>query len=213
MKSIKSIKYLGALAVLMFVLSVSANAQQKGILKFDLNYSYGIPLGSFKNDIINNASPRGGTGALMYGINNKWSAGLQFGYQDYTQKYPRAIYQTGDHEETSAVLTNSIQTIPLIAKAAFQPFGGNNAMVQPYISAGAGFSVIDFRQYLGEFGGSANSTSFTAQAGAGIMVPFSKGGASGFSVGADYNYISYKQNGYNNLNNLSLHAGIHFPLR
>ena len=86
-------------------------------------------------------------------------------------------------------------------------------MIQPYITAGTGFSIVDFRQYLGEFGGSDNSTSFTAQAGAGIMVPFNKGGASGFSIGADYNYVAYKKLGYDNLNNLSLHAGVHFPLR
>jgi hypothetical protein len=209
----KRMKYIGALVILMIVASTSANAQQKGILKFDLNYSYSIPLGSFKNDIISDASPRGATGALMYGINNKWSAGLQFGYQDYYQKYPRAIYKTGDNEETSAVLTNSVQTVPLIAKATFKPLGGSNALIQPYITAGTGFSIVDFRQYLGEFGGSDNSTSFTAQAGAGIMVPFNKGGASGFSIGADYNYVAYKKLGYDNLNNLSLHAGVHFPLR
>lgn len=209
----KRIKYIGALAVLMIIASVSANAQQKGMLKLNLNYNYSIPLGSFKNDLISDASPRGATGALMFGINNKWSAGLQFGYQDYYQKYPRDIYKTGNNEVTSAVLTNSIQSLPLIVKGTFKPLGGSSSFIQPYISAGTGFSVIDYRQYLGEFGSSANSTSFTAQAGAGIMVPFSKGGTSGFSVGADYNYVSYKKFGYNNMNNLSLRAGVHFPLR
>jgi len=209
----KRIKYFGVLALLMIITSVSANAQQKGILKLDLNYNYSIPSGAFKNDIISNASPRGVTGALMYGINNKWSAGLQFGYQDYYQKYPRAIYKTGNNEETSAVLTNSVQTLPLIAKATFKPLGGTSSFVQPYISAGAGISMIDFKQYLGAFGSSATSGSFTAQAGAGIMVPFSKGGASGFSLGADYNYVSYNKFDYSNMNNLSLRAGIHFPLR
>jgi Outer membrane protein beta-barrel domain len=209
----KRIKYIAALAVLIIIASVSANAQQKGILKLDLNYNYSIPLGSFKNDLISDASPRGVTGAFMYGINNKWSAGVQFGYQDYYQKYPRAVYKTGDNEETSAVLTNSIQAIPVIAKATYKPLARNNAFIQPYISAGAGISMIDFKQYLGEFGSQNTSGAFTAQAGAGIMVPFSKGGASGFSVGADYNYVSYKKFGYENMNNLSLHAGVHFPLR
>lgn len=209
----KRIKYIGAFVVLLMISAASANAQQKGILKLDLNYNYSIPLGSFKNDMISDASPRGVTGAFMYGVNNKWSAGVQFGYQDYYQKYPRAIYKTGDNEETSAVLTNSIQTIPVIAKGVFKPLGGTNAFIQPYISAGAGISMIDFKQYLGEFGSQRTSGSFTAQAGAGIMVPFSKGGASGFNVGADYNYVAYKKSGYENMNNLSLRAGVHFPLR
>lgn len=209
----KHIKYIAAFLTLMIIASVSANAQQKGILKLDLNYNYSIPLGSFKNDLISDASPRGVTGAFMYGINNKWSAGVQFGYQDYYQKYPRAIYKTGDNEETSAVLTNSIQTIPVIAKGTFKPLGGTSSFIQPYISAGAGISMIDFKQYLGEFGSQSTSGVFTAQAGAGFMVPFSKGGASGFSIGADYNYVPYKKFGYQNMNNLSLRAGVHFPLR
>ncbi|CAN5766547.1 hypothetical protein BH10BAC2_BH10BAC2_31020 [soil metagenome] len=209
----KRIKYIGALILLMIIASVSTNAQQKGMLKLDLNYNYGIPLGSFKNDLINDASPCGVTGAFTYGINNKWSAGVQFGYQDYYQKYPRAIYKTGDNEETSAVLTNSIQTIPVLAKGTFRPLGGTSSFIQPYISAGAGISMIDFKQYLGEFGSQSTSGSLTAQVGAGIMVPFSKGGASAFSIGADYNYVSYKKFGYENMNNLSLHAGVHFPLR
>jgi hypothetical protein len=209
----KKIKYISTYILLMFVGATAAHAQQKDMLKFDLNYNYAIPLGSFKNDIIGNASPRGVTGALMYGINNKWSAGVQFGYQDFYQKYPRDLYKTGDNEVTSAVLTNSIQQIPLLAKGVFKPLGGTNSFIQPYISAGAGISMIDFKQYLGEFGSSSTGGSFTAQGGAGIMVPFGKGSASGFSIGADYNYVSYKKFDYGNLNNLSLHAGIHFPLR
>ena len=209
----KKTGYISAFVVLFVIAATSANAQQKGMLKLDLNYNYSIPLGSFKNDIINNGSPRGVTGALMYGINEKWSAGVQFGYQDYYQKYPRAIYKTGDNEETSAVLTNSIQSMPLLAKGTFKPLGGSGSFIQPYISAGAGVSLIDFKQYLGEFGSSSTSGAFTAQAGAGIMMPFSKGGASGFSIGADYNYVSYNKFGYSNMNNLSLRAGVHFPLR
>lgn len=209
----KNIKYISAYIMLMFLGITAAHAQQKDILKFELNYNYAIPLGSFKSDIISNASPRGVTGALMYGINNKWSAGVQFGYQDFYQKYPRDLYKTGDNEVTSAVLTNSIQQVPILAKGVFKPFGGTKAFVQPYISAGAGISVMDFKQYLGEFGSSVNSGSFTAQGGVGVMIPFGKGSASGFNIGADYNYVSYKKFDYGNMNNLSLHAGIHFPLR
>lgn len=209
----KSIGKLCAIILLMVAGATAANAQQKGLLKFDLQYNYSIPLGSFKSDIISNSSARGASGALMYGISDKFSAGLQFGYQDYFQKYPRTIYKTGDNEETSAVLTNSVQSIPLLAKAVFKPLGGNGSIIQPYISAGTGINIIDFRQYLGEFGNASNNSSFTVQGGAGIMVPFGKGSASGFSVGADYNYVSYKNFGYNNMNNVSVHAGVHFPLR
>ena len=212
MKHMKSIKYIGVFVLLM-IIGVSAHAQQKGMLKLDLNYNYSIPLGSFKNDMIDKASPRGASAALMYGINEKWSAGIQFGFQDFYQKYPRDLYKTGDNEVTSAVLTNSILQVPLIAKGTFKPLGGTKSFIQPYISAGAGISMIDFKQYLGEFGSSINSASFTAQAGVGVMVPFSKGSASGFGIGADYNYVPYTKYDYSNMNNLTVHAGVHFPLR
>ncbi len=101
--------------------------------------------------------------------------------------------------------------MPLLLKGTFSPLGRKGAL-QPYLTAGAGISLIHFGQYLGEFGGSVNNASFSVQAGGGIKIPFGKYSASGFNLGADYNYINYKQYGFNNLNNLSLRAGVYFPL-
>jgi hypothetical protein len=186
---------------------------QKGEWKLNLNYNYSFPIGSFKNDIISNASPRGFGGEVMHGINNKFEAGIYGGYQDYYQKYPRAVYQTDNHEVTSAVVTNSIQAMPILFKLNFSPLGATHASVRPYIAAGAGYSLIDFSQYLGEFGGTASNGGFTAMASAGINVPFGRFSNAGVKIGADYNYVSYSKYGYNNLNNVSLHAGLFFPLR
>jgi long-subunit fatty acid transport protein len=119
---------------------------------------------------------RGVTGDILYNVNNKLSVGLGLGFQDFYQKYPRALYNTGDKEVTSAVLSNSVQIIPLLAKAEFYPLGGKQSMVQPYITAGAGLGIVSFTQYLGEFGGSNNGGGFMAQGGAGIFVPFTKYG-------------------------------------
>ena len=186
---------------------------QKQTLKLDLNYNCSFPMGSFKNNIISDASPRGFSGELMYELNNKWAAGLAFGFQDYYQKYPRAIYQTGDHEVTSAVLSNSVQTMPVLAKGIFSPFGGNKSSIQPYLSLAAGLGVVDFRQYLGEFGGTANGAGLMLQGGAGIRVPFGKFSSSGIKIGADYNYIGYKKNDFGDLTSLDIHAGIFLPLK
>ena len=90
-------------------------------------------------------SSRGFNGALMFGISKKLSAGLMFGYQDFYQKYPRNIYPTGDHQVTSAVLSNSLQTLPVVAKAMVTPLAGSHSFIQPYISFGAGVSFIDYR--------------------------------------------------------------------
>ena len=198
--------------VILCVFAIHANAQ-KGEWKLNLNYSYSLPLGSFKNDIISNNSPRGFTGDFMYGINDKFSVGLFSGYQDYYQKYPRAVYQTDDHEVTSAVLSNSVQTVPILLKGMFSPLSGTKAPVKPYISAAAGVGLVNFSQYLGEFGGSSSDAGFAAQGGAGVLIPFGRFTNAGLNLGADYNYIGYNKYGYSNLNNLSLHAGVYFPLR
>ncbi|HWB26633.1 MAG TPA: outer membrane beta-barrel protein [Chitinophagaceae bacterium] len=194
--------------------AVSATGRaQKGDVKFNLDYNYSMPMGNFKNNIISNASPRGGTGEIMYSLSNKVAIGGLAGYQDYYQKYPRALYKTGPNETTSAVLTNSIQSIPVMAKVNYMPLGSSGAPVQPYLSGAAGFTFIGFKQYLGEFGSSDNAVSFAAKAGAGVFIPFGKLSAAGVSVGADYNYVPYNKNGFGSLNSLNVHAGVYFPLR
>ncbi len=200
-------------AIIIFsAFALHANAQ-KGEWKLNLNYNYSLPLGSFKNDIISNGSPRGFSGDFMYGINNQFALGLYGGYQDFYQKYPRDVYQTDNHEVTSAVLSNSIQTMPILLQGKFLPLGSMHAPVQPYISAGVGVSIINFSQYLGEFGGTSTNGGFTAKGGAGVMIPFGRYSVAGLSLGADYNYIAYKKYGYNNLSNVGFHAGVYFPLR
>ena len=195
---------------LFFVSHVHA---QKGEMKINIEYSYALPTGSFKNDVISNGSPRGAMGDLLYNINNKFSVGLGLGYQDFYQKYPRALYNTGDKEVTSAVLSNSVQVIPVLAKAEFYPLGDKKGMIQPYISAGAGLGITTFTQYLGEFGSTDNSGGLMLQGGAGVAIPFSKFSHAGVRLGANYNMVSYNHNGFNNFNNINFQAGLFFPLK
>ena len=122
------------------------------------------------------------------------------------------MYKTGDNETTSAVLSNSVQIIPVLAKAEFYPLNEKKSAVQPYITAGAGIGISSFAQYLGEFGSSSNNASFMLQGGAGLKVPFNSRGRSGFRLGANYNMISYHHDGFNNFNNVNFQAGLFFPL-
>jgi hypothetical protein len=208
----KQFRIVIAAALLLVIGNTAANAQS-GQLRLDLNYNYSLPLGSFKSDLIDQGSGRGFSGSLQYGINNKWAAGLGVGFQDYYQKFPRAVYQLDKTQSVSAVLTNSIQITPIMAKGTFMPMGGKGA-VQPYISVGAGAGIVDFKQYLGEFtSNSKTSASFVAQGGVGVNIPFGRLSASGIKLGADYNYVPYKNFGYNNLSSLNFHAGVFFPLR
>ena len=201
------------LALVLCVFSVSQLHAQRGQLKMNLQYSYALPLGSFKTDVISNGSPRGFTGDFLYGINDKFSVGLGLGFQDFYEKYPRALYNTGDKEVTSAVLSNSVQIIPVLAKGEFYPMGGKKARIQPYINAGVGAGLVSFTQYLGEFGGTDNAIGLMLQGGAGLFMPFNTTGNAGVKLGANYNMVSYNRNGFNNFNNLSFQAGVFFPIK
>src|SRR5262245_6558668 len=111
------------------ILLVSQLNAQKGQAKFDLQYNYALPAGSFKSDIISNGSARGFAADILFNVSSKVAVGIGLGYQDFYQKYPRALYNTGDKEVTSAVLSNSVQVIPLLAKAEFYPLSGSKSVV------------------------------------------------------------------------------------
>ncbi|MGI8951980.1 MAG: outer membrane beta-barrel protein [Chitinophagaceae bacterium] len=206
----RTLNILTVLCLLMFAGTV--NAQRKGETTMSLNYNYSLPLSGFKNDIITHNSPRGFSGSIMYSFNNKLSAGLFAGFQDYYQKYPRDVYDLSKDQQISAVLSNSVQTTTILAKVKYSFLGATASPIKPYISAGAGANMISFTQYLGEFGGTDNSVSFTAQGGAGLSIPFGKFSLSGFQIGANYNYVPYKRNGYSDLNSVDFYAGLHFRL-
>lgn len=208
----KYFRIIVAAAILLVMGNTDAKAQA-GEMRVNLNYNYSLPTGSFKNDLINKGSGRGFSGSLQYGINDKIAVGVGLGYQDYYQKYPRAVYPLDKTQAVSAVLTNSVQISPAVAKATFTP-AGNKGFIQPYISVGAGAGFVNFKQYLGEFtSNNKTSVSFVAQGGAGVMIPFGRLSSSGIQLGADYSYVPYKNFGYNNLNSVNFHAGVFFPLR
>ncbi|MDT9091546.1 hypothetical protein, partial [Escherichia coli] len=73
---------------------------------------------------------------LLYGVSDKLSVGLQVAYQDFYEKFPRAIYKLDDGSDISAVLTNSVQVIPILAtvRYEFTP----EARLRPYVAAGLG---------------------------------------------------------------------------
>jgi outer membrane protein W len=206
MKNVKSV----LLTISTFMLLSVVASAQKGSLQMNLNYNYGIPSGSFKSHVVKDNSPRGGRGSIMYFFTDRLSAGLESGYQDYYQKYPRDLYPLSGSQDVSAVVTNSIQTTPFLLKAKY--FLLPTAAVKPYVSLGAGANMIDFKQYLGEFGNSQTSVGFLAQGGVGVMIPFSKYGTSGINVGASYDYAPYPKKGYDNLNTINLRAGVVFPI-
>lgn len=195
------------------LMSKSAFSQNK--FKLELGYNISVPLGSFKNDYINKTSFRGGIGEISYTFNPKISLGLQSGYQNYYQKYPRQIYKLDGNQTVSAVLTNSMDIVPVLVRGTFYPLGANaTAIVQPYVSGGAGIDLINYGQYLGEVGGTEASTAFALQGGAGVKIPFGdRINQNGIKIGATYNYANFNSNDISKLNSIGISAGVIFGLK
>lgn len=179
-------------------------------LRLKLGYNTAMPLGSFK-DFMGKNSFRGFHGELMYPINDKFDIGLGVASQDYYEKFPRQLYETKDGV-ISAVLTNSIQTTPILVKANYNLT--NTGLISPYVGLGAGFNFIRYGQYLGEFGETTTAFKPAASADAGVNIFFNKEARrAGVNLGANFNYMPYKKNGLDALHNWGVHAGVFFPLR
>jgi outer membrane protein W len=190
---------------------VPASAQDK--LKIEIGYNISAPLGSLKSNYISNTSLRGLMGEISYAINPKFSIGLHSGYQSYYQKYGREQYKTGPNETTSAVVTNTMEVLPLIIRGTYFPKGGSSS-IQPYVSAGAGVNMVNYSQYFGQFTDNQASIPVAAHAGAGILIPFgNKFNQSGFKLGATYNFSAYNKNNISNLSSVGAHASLVFALR
>jgi OmpW family. len=198
----------GCLGLLLSPVQTKAQA---GETQIDINYSIGIPSGSFKTDAVDKASFRGFTANVLHNINNKIAVGGGVGYQDFYQKYDRAVYKLAEGGDISAVLTNSIQTIPVLAHVQYR-FVPNGA-VQPYVGLGAGANIVVFDQYLGEYGGSKTNFKFAARPQVGLFIPFRKDGPAGIHAFGAYNYMPYDLNGVGDLSNWGAGIGVKFPLR
>jgi hypothetical protein len=178
-----------------------------------VHYNYSLPSGSFKSDYISKGSARGGFIDIMYHLNSKLALGLNVGYQDFYEKYPRAVYKTGEGSDISAVMTNSVQTTPFLPKISYRFI--DKGFIQPYVEGAAGLNFTSVKQYLGEFTNTSTaSVRFAAQAGAGIFIPLKAGNTTGIRVGGAYNYMPYSSSGsISNLSNINIYAGVSFPLR
>lgn len=198
----------GILTGVLLCSVISVNAQQRA-LQMNINLSGAAPLGDFK-EIVPSTSIRGWNASVLYGITDKISVGLGAGFQDYYHKNERQMYRSTDGD-ISAVLSYSIQTIPVLltGRYNFMP----ESVVQPYAGLGLGGNMVMYRQLLGEFGGTETSFKFAARPELGIQIPFRKGGETAFNLGAAYNYMPFNENSLSNLNNISIQAGIKFPMR
>lgn len=194
----------------LLLFTVSAVQAQKGKTKLSLAYNVGLPVGSFKTSL-SETSVRGFKADVLYGISDKLSIGFGTGYQDFYQKNTRQLYKLSDGSDVSAVVSHSIQTMPLLAEAkySFTP----DAAVQPYAALGVGGNLVSYNKLLGEFGQEQAKFGFAARPEAGVYIPFKKTGEAGLTLGASYNVMPFNQDAFSNLNHIGFHAGVNIPLR
>ena len=206
MKKIKIV----LITIIILLAGVINTSAQRGELRMTAGIAGATPSGDFKN-VVDKTSLRGADVNILYGINDKFSAGLNIGFQDFYQKFPRSVYKLSDGSDISAVLTNSIQTLPILATAkySFLP----QARIQPYATAGVGGAIVLSKQYIGEYPNETNKFSFAAKPGVGVYIPFRKQGEVGVNLGVNYNYIAYKQDDISNLSYIGFTIGIGFPMR
>lgn len=193
----------------VFVLLFSAAQAQQGETKLDIRYNVALPMGDFKN-YVSSTSFRGFNASVLHGVSDKVSVGLEAGFQDYYQKYPRQMYHFSDGSDVSAVVSYTIQTIPVLAKLKYN--FNTESQIQPYAALGVGGNLIAYNQLYGQFGEQQTKFGFAAKPEAGLFIPF-RNKVSGFGIGASYNIMPFKEGDFKNLNNVSIHAGFSIPLR
>lgn len=197
-------------SLLLFVLPVLFVQAQQGETILNLRYSAAMPIGSFKNNV-SSTSFRGFGANILYGLSDKISIGFGTGFQDFYQKKDRQLYKFSDGSDISAVVSYSIQTIPVlaVAKYSFSP----GAAIQPYAAFGLGGNMISYNKLFGQFSSQLSKFGFAARPEAGLYIPFAKGGETGFTLSASYNLMPFRQAEFKNLNSVGMQAGINIPLR
>lgn len=196
------------LSFIFLLISATAFAQQ-GRSHFTIAYKAAKPVGSFK-DVVSNNSINGFEASIMYGLSDQLSLGGQVGFQDFYQKYSRKVYNSSG-SDISAVISQSLQAIPLMAKVAysFSP----EATIRPYAALAAGGSLIQQRTFWGQFSQSQSGFGFTVQPEAGIHVPIGQAKRTQIMLAAAYQYAPFKKEGFENANHALLKAGVRIPMR
>lgn len=182
---------------------------QQGMWRVTPGYSVGIPVGSF-SDIVSKTSPRGWSASILYGASDQLSVGLATGFQDFYQKYSRAVLHSSG-TDVSAVISNSIQTIPVMLKAKYLFSQGGT--LQPFGAIAAGVNFAKYDKYYGQFVDSYSKVRFAAQPEAGIHIPVGEMKKTGIEISAGYNIMPFKYNDAENLNHVSIKAGVSIPMQ
>ena len=197
-------------ASLLLLFDTDVQAQGQHRVMMNVNYSVNVPTGNFR-EYLGKTSFRGLNANITYRINEKIAVGGEIGFQDFYEKTDRAMYKDAEGSDISAVVTQSIQTIPLLATVHYSLSAGQ--AIQPYVGLGVGGNLIMHSRYLGQFATDNNKLSLAARPVAGIFIPVRTGSESGLNVSGAFNFMPYNEDGVKNVNSWGVNIGAMFPLR
>ena len=184
-------------------------AQQE--LKLAVNYNTATPLGASFRDYVNNTSFRGIQGSVLYDLMDHFRFGMQASYNDFYQKHERQVYKTTDGSDISTVLSNTLQSAPLVVKGEYSIL--NRGYIKPYIGLGAGLDFVNYDQWLGEFEYNKHYIKPAFTGDAGLLIPFNRNSRYGIRLSTSYNLMPFKEEGIKNLDSWNVQAGISVPLK
>ena len=193
---------------LIILTGISARAQHRVMM--NVNYNVSVPTGSFA-EYLDNTSFRGWNASITYRLNPKLAIGAITGFQDYYKKIDRQVYKDAEGRDISAVITHSIQSVPLLATIHYTLVPEQR--LQPYLAFGAGANLIMRSRYLGQFAEDENKVKFSARPEVGLFIPIKKDSEGGINISGAFNFIPYNHDDVKNFNNWGISIGAKFPLR
>ena len=193
----------------IFLATISKAQQQR--LNLALNYNTATPVSSSFKNYISKTSFRGFQGSVLYNINTSLRVGLQLSWNDLYEKYGRQVYKNEDGSDISAVLSNTMQYTPVLVKAEYSFV--KEGWLQPYVGAGAGISLVNFEQYIGEFLYHQSYAKAAFSADLGVLIPFTKGSPYGGRISTSYNLSPFNKEGIKTINTWDVQAGVVIPLK
>lgn len=197
------------ISLLLLVIGAVSHAQHRVVM--NAHYSVSLPVGGFK-DYIPSTSFRGWNASVGYRINQKVALGLTTGFQDFYEKFDRQFFKDEEGRDISAVVSHSLQTIPLLATVHYTL--SDQQRLQPYVAIGAGANLVIRSRYLGQFADNDNKFKFAARPEVGLFIPLKKESEAGLNIAGAFNYMPYNRKGApENLNSFGILIGAKFPLR
>jgi hypothetical protein len=208
MKPIMKASRYSLLIILLCLIASTGWSQQKQA-KIEINYVAGIPTGNFKT-LTDKVSGRGVEASLLFGVTDQFQLGLQTGFQDFYQKYPRQLFEESGYT-LSAVISNSVQVTPLMLKGRYM--FASTGTLRPYVSLAAGANLISYTKYYGQFADSKTKIGFAAQPELGLQIPVGAAKRTAFNIAAGYDYMPFNFNDADGLHHVNLKAGVSIPLK